>query len=140
MTRILVPTDFSEGAHKALKLARELMPEAQIKLVHVFNPEVRSLPYQASLGIQANREDAEKHFQDEVLAQFEEAQRANMETEVVVGHPVEAIVESARLFGADYIFMGTHARKGLNLFFLGSVAQGVMQRTPVPVMVVPSHD
>ncbi|GGJ50507.1 universal stress protein [Deinococcus roseus] len=140
MTRILVPTDFSEGAHKALQLARELMPDAQIKLLHVFDPQVRSLPYQASLGVQANHEAIERHFQHEVLSQFEEAQRANIESEVVMGHPVDAIVKAAQEYGAHFIFMGTHARKGLNLLFLGSVAQGVMQRTPVPVMVVPSKN
>ena len=140
MTRILVPTDFSEGAHRALRLARELMPDAEIKLLHVFNPNVRSLPYQSSLGEQANHDAIQKHFRDEVLSQFEEAQHQKMELEVVVGQPVDAIIEASGSFGANFIFMGTHARKGLNLLFLGSVAQGVMQRSHVPVMVVPHRD
>jgi nucleotide-binding universal stress UspA family protein len=47
----------------------------------------------------------------------------------------EILAESAR-WGADLIVMGTHGRHGLAHLILGSVAEGVLRRATVPVLLV----
>jgi len=47
------------------------------------------------------------------------------------------IVEFARDESIDLIVMGTHARKGVPRFFLGSVAENVIREAPCPVITVP---
>lgn len=47
-----------------------------------------------------------------------------------------AIIAKAAETGADLIVMGTHSRTGLSHLFAGSVAEDVIRRSPVPVLVV----
>ena len=46
-----------------------------------------------------------------------------------------AIVEEGEACGADLIFIGTHGRKGFEHLVLGSVAEGVVRRATVPVLL-----
>jgi len=48
----------------------------------------------------------------------------------------EAIVDEAAAAGADLIAMGTHGRRGIEHLLIGSVAEGVMRRAKVPVLLV----
>ena len=50
--------------------------------------------------------------------------------------PHEGILETAVEQGADLIVMGSHGRRGLQRFLLGSVAQRVLSHSQIPVMVV----
>ncbi len=47
------------------------------------------------------------------------------------------ILAAADRVGADMIVMGTHGRTGLSRLVLGSVAEAVLRRAAVPVLVVP---
>lgn len=83
------------------------------------------------------------HGFEEIAACIERARReatdAGVEsaTLVVQGNPVDAILASAESIGADLIVLGTHSRSGVDRLFLGSVAEGVMRASRLPVMVVP---
>lgn len=48
----------------------------------------------------------------------------------------QAIADVAEQERATLVVMGTHGRTGLDHFFLGSVAEGVMRRVSVPVLLV----
>jgi nucleotide-binding universal stress UspA family protein len=52
------------------------------------------------------------------------------------GTPAEVILNYTADQGIDIVVMGTHGRRGIRQLLLGSVAQEVMRRSPVPVMVV----
>jgi len=49
------------------------------------------------------------------------------------------IVEEAREWGAELIVCGTHGRHGLRRILMGSDAEYVVRRSPVPVLLVPAH-
>jgi nucleotide-binding universal stress UspA family protein len=53
-----------------------------------------------------------------------------------VGDPVYEIIGYAQKQRADAIVMGTHGRSGLKRLFMGSVAEGVLRCSPVPVLTV----
>ena len=50
-----------------------------------------------------------------------------------------AIVEEAAAWGADLIVIGTHGRRGFEHLVLGSVAEGVVRRATVPVLLIRSR-
>lgn len=52
------------------------------------------------------------------------------------GQPSEVILEVAQAIGADLIILGSHARHGLGLLFLGSTANGVLHYTKCDVLAV----
>lgn len=49
---------------------------------------------------------------------------------------VDGIIQGAKEEGADLIVMGTHGRRGVRRFLLGSVCEGVVRSSPLPVLVV----
>ncbi len=50
--------------------------------------------------------------------------------------PAQAIVETAQTLGCDLIVMGSRGLGSLGALVMGSVAQQVLSRSPVPVMVI----
>jgi nucleotide-binding universal stress UspA family protein len=55
---------------------------------------------------------------------------------ILHGDASEEIVRYSKVYDMDVVIMGTHGRNGLEKFFLGSVAQRVVQSSPVPVMTI----
>jgi nucleotide-binding universal stress UspA family protein len=75
---------------------------------------------------------------DRARSRVLEAKRCVVEAEEtsVDGEPVEEILKAASAARADVIVLGSHGRRGLDRFFLGSVAEHVVRRSAVPVLVV----
>ncbi len=59
---------------------------------------------------------------------------------VIAGSPDEALIAAAQHQAADLIVVGSHGRHGLERLFLGSVAEGIVRKSPLPVLVVRTHD
>ncbi len=57
-----------------------------------------------------------------------------------VGDPADAIVERARLTGADLVVMGRQGRSHVGRSQLGAVARSVVTHAPCSVLVVPAPD
>jgi nucleotide-binding universal stress UspA family protein len=55
---------------------------------------------------------------------------------VISGQPDDALIAAAQHQAADLIVLGSHGRHGLERFLLGSIAEGVVRKSPVPVLVV----
>lgn len=53
------------------------------------------------------------------------------------GHPVGAVVETARRTGCDLIVLGSHGQSGAGEFLLGSVSEGVVRHASCSVLIVP---
>jgi nucleotide-binding universal stress UspA family protein len=56
--------------------------------------------------------------------------------EVIIGEPVDKIVEIAKMKNADLIIISTHGAKGLEKMLLGSVAEHVLKLARCPVLVM----
>jgi nucleotide-binding universal stress UspA family protein len=141
--RVLVPVDDSEYARKACQLVVEEFSEADIVLLHVVNPaEGASYSPEASLPsfsedwYDRERERAEGLFDDIESGILDE--ETAVERVVEVGRPTTVIVEYVENEdnAVDHIVMGSHGRQGVSRILLGSVAERVLRRSPVPVTVV----
>ena len=55
---------------------------------------------------------------------------------VLVESPKKIILDEAGQWGADLIFAGSHGRRGLDRFLLGSVSEAVALHAPCSVEVV----
>jgi nucleotide-binding universal stress UspA family protein len=56
--------------------------------------------------------------------------------EIVEGSPKRVILDEAERWGADLIVVGSHGRRGLQRFLLGSVSQAVALHAPCSVEIV----
>jgi nucleotide-binding universal stress UspA family protein len=120
---LLVPLDGSGPAEAALPAALALAgPDTTVTLARV-EP---SLPRKAAL-------DAEKYLQ-RVRSAFPDGRR--LDTAVLAGAPVEALLAFAEQKQVDLIVMTTRGRGGLRRMMLGSTAERIA-RSGVPALVVP---
>ncbi|MBS1126331.1 MAG: uspA protein [Nitrospirae bacterium] len=60
----------------------------------------------------------------------------DIESIVSEGEPPEVIARTAQEMNADLIAMGTHGRRGIKRFIMGSVTSGVIGHAPCDVLVV----
>ncbi|WP_435062878.1 universal stress protein [Halobaculum sp. EA56] len=142
--RILVPLDRSDHSTKALDHALAVHPDATLVLVNVVDP-TRWISAGDDEGMEPyyseRLEESAKEASDELLEEAaERAREAGVEAETVrlVGRPAPTILEYIEDHEAevDQVVMGSHGRTGLSRMLLGSVAEKVTRRSPVPVTVV----
>lgn len=128
--RILVAVDFSmcsvAALEKAVGLAQEL--GASVDVVHV-QPPTGS----ASGGEAVS--DVEDKLRD-LLISAQSRLGVRLHRRLILGEPLHAILEAARMGGYDLIVMGTHGRVGRLRMLTGSVAEGVVRNAPCPVLTV----
>jgi nucleotide-binding universal stress UspA family protein len=128
-SRILVPTDGSRHANRALGVAARLARQtgAVLTVYHAIRLE-------GTYG-----EDAS--FDAERLRAHADAvaRRYQLAVEVEIEHsetPAQAIVAAARRTQATAIVMASRGHGGLERFVVGSETQRVLARSSIPVLVV----
>lgn len=142
MHDIIVSLDLSSSAlpvlHCAERLARALA--AKLWLIHVGPPEPDFVGYDP--GPQSVRDGVAHSLREEhrELQQLADGLRASgIEATALLprGPTAETILAEAERLEADLVVMGSHGRGALYRALLGSVSEGVLRRTRVPVLVVP---
>ena len=155
MTRtVLVPTEGSPLSRKAVETALTDYPDAGIVVLHVMDPIGSGLSLidvmrptfdnGAPPGSVTPEYWREWHERAESKAEavFDDARETaaerdcSVETALEFGEPDDVILEYAEDHDVDRIVMGSHCRSGAERFLLGSVAERVVKRAPVPVMIV----
>jgi nucleotide-binding universal stress UspA family protein len=139
---ILFPTDFSECAEGAFAHAATLAlaHQARLHVLHVVSVGLEEdpdnpLPY-FPLEEQVLREAA---LQDQLTAALEVRRQDGLEmipAQVTGATPETAILDYAAEQAVDVVVMGTHGRRGVEHFVLGSVAEKVVRLAPCPVLTV----
>ena len=140
MQKILVPTDFSKNALKAITYAAEaaLKSGGTIYLMHVIEPSINMATMQSDSKkpkVLKERASMLKIARDTVSAIYPDV---NVITHLAGGSTDEAIVHYAEKENMDLIIMGTTGASGFKKFFLGSVASGTIANTSIPVLTVPA--
>ena len=140
---ILVATDFSESATKAIETAVEFAKKfkAQLIVLHAYRVEIPMASPMTAGGYvlpEGFFEQLGAHARTQVEATAKEIEARGVKA---IGIAVEqsaaiAIVEEARSRPADLIVMGTRGLTGLKHVALGSVADRVARTAPCPVLTV----
>lgn len=138
---ILVPIDFSDHSRVALVHAKEFaaLLGAKLHLLHVVEDQPYPIVYGPAVRpLLELMPDLALRMRDKLIAWFDETPGPDVAAtfEATVGLPEEAITEYAKGYGAGLIVMATHGLTGLKHFFLGSVAERVVQRAPCPVFTM----
>ena len=143
ITRILVPTDFSETSDAALEWAKTIAGTlgASLHLLHVFEDPFVTGAFAAEAYAPlppATRaaliDDARARLTHRLTK--EEQARFRSTTEIVSGVSAPSIVEYAQERNIDLIVMGTHGRTGVAHLLIGSVAERVVRLAHCPVLTV----
>lgn len=144
---ILVPVDGSaastQGLNEAIELARSL--KARIRLAHVVEPWVMVTPEMIA-GTAHQVAETIRSVGSALLEEHaNKVKKAGVEVDAELieslGHSAgECIVKNARDVKADLIVCGTHGRRGIRRLLMGSDAEHIVRRAPVPVLLVRNQD
>lgn len=142
LRNILVPIDFSPCSEVAVQTALEVAGRVggNLHLMHVW-PKASAFeatPFQAGFS------PAEMYLRiqelvEPLLGHLETAVRNQIDVThdtVQAEHPAQAILSYAQAYNTDLIVMGTHGRRGLKHWILGSVTEEVLHEAVCPVMAV----
>jgi nucleotide-binding universal stress UspA family protein len=139
ISRLLVGVAFDEASASALKTAEVLAStlDADITVFHSSTPEAPAYFTADQIeALEAEREQSRAGTADQL--RFFAGQHVRRAVHVVVGEgpPENGLIRMAADF--DLIVVGTHRRHGARRWWLGSVAEAVVRRSPRPVLVVPA--
>ena len=142
--RILIPVDTSETSKLAMIEAEHFAHNKQaiLRLAHVIDlaqfswgaNEVADLAH-----LQQGLREAGQLILSNLATLLNTQHGIKAETtliEIWGGSLVKGIIDEANHWGADLIIMGTHGYSGLTHLLLGSVAEGVMRGTNIPILLV----
>jgi nucleotide-binding universal stress UspA family protein len=137
---ILVPTDFSEHAGKALETAEILAKPlgAKIHLLHVMHLPVQAVTPEMAVVPVAFWQDLRTHAERKTAEQQKKVENQGLicTTEIVEDIPGFAIAAAAKRASADLIVMGSRGLTGVKHALLGSVAERTVRTAPCPVLTV----
>jgi nucleotide-binding universal stress UspA family protein len=141
--RILVGTDGSETANRAVREATELAKKtgASVDVVSAFEPVSGSRLREERLEAPADiehmvnpQEDVAAILKD--AAQEVEQAGVDVKTFARQGEPADAILDVAEEEGVDLIVVGNKGMTGAKRFLLGSVPNKVSHHAPCSVLIV----
>lgn len=139
--KILFPVDLSETSQKivpyVLIMAERFQAEIHLLFVarvfeyftSIYVPHPSVDKFEAEITEGATRRL--KEFKEEFFSAVKD-----VKTTVVSGYCSEEIIKYAQKEKIDLIIIGTHGRRGIDKVVFGSVAERVLQNSPVPVLLV----
>jgi len=140
MRKILVPTDFSENARRAVEYALTVANavEADLHIVHTIHTR-GSAGHFLSIDDIVMRERQEEL--DKLVKELQPRLSAavTLTSSVKQGYVVDAILETAAKQQADAIVMGTQGASGLRRWVLGSTTVELLKNNTLPLIAVPNE-
>ena len=142
--QILIPTDGSTTANKAVKAGMKLARELGAGVTGYFalesiQPQIYGEGFILDARVYSDLEKRAKELGDAYIAAMAKvaaAERVAFKGVVAkASTPYEGIIAQARKNKCDAIFMSSHGRRGLAGLLLGSVTQQVLTHSKIPVLV-----
>jgi nucleotide-binding universal stress UspA family protein len=142
--RVVVGTDYSPCADKAIDRALQVIaPNATIELVHCWTFPIFATPDGAMpppIDYAELREGIARGLAEAATKQVERI-RASTDRQIELVHRLierpaaDGLVDRAAEIGADLIVVGSHGRRGVRRFMLGSVAEVTVRHAGCSVLV-----
>jgi len=143
--KILVCVDLSDSTEEVLKRIEKLCRplNAKIWLLHSAMPEPETIEFKVD-PIEARESLAKKfhhqHRQIQELAERFRKSGVDATALLVHGKTVDTILTEAADLDIDVIVVGSHGHGAMYQLLVGSISEGVLQRSSIPVLVIPTHE
>jgi len=141
--KILIAVDNSSCSEKAAKSGYDIASKfnAEVALVHIIEPAPATVNPDFTLApVLLETFDNEEENSHALLKEIAQKFGKDVPTTKMslIDTATHGIVQQAEEWGADLIVIGTHGRKGLYHFLMGSVAEHVARKSACPVMIIPN--
>lgn len=138
---VLVAVDFSPVSLQAIRMAKQVAPDAQLILFHAFE-----LPYEGKLifagvdkqvigqYVTTSGENRRKRLHD--LAEAAGLRAQEYSARIVHGDPAQQIIAMEQEFGADLIVVGKHGMHVVEELLIGSITKHVLEESQCDFLVM----
>lgn len=146
MKKILVPTDFSECAVKAGKVAMELakQQDASLHFLHIIDipADWITIVSKAETTLYADITKKVNDHQQQLAQLVSEARSEGVDARkhLLYNQDYKGILTYAHDQKVDMIVMGSHGASGFREWLIGSNAQRVVRGAEVPVLVIKGEE
>lgn len=142
VSRVLVPTDYSDNADKALVLAAGIARQfgAELLVIHAYHMPFTDEHMPPDMVKELL--DAQKLRADDEMKQYEQKHVSDLgDTKVqfraLMGFASEAILDIARHEQADLIILGTKGANSIEDRMFGTVTWNIIKQSDIPVIALP---
>src|SRR5688572_7199745 len=136
--KILCPVDFFPASEVAARYAAGLARErdAKLKLLHVVSP-IMATAHEFPVNMGDIIKDIVKASNRELKALVSKfkASESEVEYDVRTGEIVREIKRAIAQYKPDLVVMGTHGRRSLGRWILGSTTERLLRHSPVPLLI-----
>jgi len=142
--KYLVAIDFSESMKKIMESVKLCIRDEndQVILLHVAEPDPDFVGYEVDTeqmrDIEAKRYHQEKCDLESVKEDLDK-EGISSKALLIQGAIVETILKEAEKLAVDVIILGSHGKNFMQRTLLGSSSTGVMHKSTLPVLIVPTH-
>jgi nucleotide-binding universal stress UspA family protein len=136
--KILLAVDdskFSEAAVQALT-GRHKLQGVEARVLHAIEPPAALMVPEATAYVPPMESVEEAKALVAKAAGALRSAGINVTTAIAQGNPKSIILDEAKAWGADLIVLGSHGRKGLERFLVGSVSDAVLRHAHCSVEIV----
>lgn len=136
---VVIATDGSESARRGVRTALDIAAQfdATVHAVYVVDTgEIDDTPEDVRADLEAAIAETGEEALEVVCEQAETLGAPDVVTAVKEGDPATEIIDYASEVDADIVGIGTRGRHGDHAFLLGSVAEAIVRRAPMPVLTV----
>lgn len=141
MKKILVPTDFSPNANKALEFAVQIARQAKAEIYLIHAGDLIDTIFKDNQTIYKEHNQAISDKANENLSllkkSIEDTENLSVHIKLYKGTVTDAILKASEQHHADLIIMGTLGEAGVKEKIFGSITAGIIGKTNIPVMAVP---
>ncbi|MGH1385897.1 universal stress protein [Kordia sp.] len=142
MKKILLPTDFSDQAEYALKVAASLAKQndATIYLLHMLELPTHFLSGDTNVNVPEQllfMKIANERFEKTMAQDF--MKDVNVDITVETHKAFDGITQAIRQHEIDLVVMGSSGASGLKEMFIGSNTEKVVRTADAPVLVIKNH-
>ena len=142
--KLLLAVDGSKHTDAAIQaVVSQMKPQnAEVLVLQVVEPRIHLIPPQMTPGSAPEPAD---YFREQTQDAQKSVDRAagslrtagfRVNTKIVEGEPRTTILDIAAEWKADLIVLGSHGRRGIERFMLGSVAEAVARNAYASVFIV----
>ena len=141
MKTIMVPTDFSPNANKALDFAVEIASGARASIILVYVNDLLDTPFREKTALENKYglpgEEAAEMELEMICKNIRESMRLDVTYQVFGGTVTSAILDAAKENNASLVVMGTLGNTGFKEKLVGSITAVIISKSDIPVMAVP---
>lgn len=142
--KLLVAIDLSDSSRIVLDYVKDLAKalSGKIWLLHVAEPDPEFVGYEVDPPVMRDavaRRFHKEHQQIQQLSQELRSTGLECDALLVQGPTVETILRQIEKLPVDMVVIGSHGKGVLRHLLVGSTSEGVLHKSSIPVLVVPTH-